>query len=245
MSHTHLHKQSMKKNSISDIHDYVRQARRILDTPIPNDVAGREHVTGKYKEYTRMPAVALPVVTSLATLHEAFDKRTSEPVQASSAITLEDVSLLLSSFRVQEDGGRSYPSGGAKYPIEIYIVGTINEYTRGVFHYHPQRHSLEHLWPLGSMYSVNEIFGSTVKEQTALAIIFTALWRRTSQKYGDFGYQLALLEAGHMAQNILLSAAARGIGARPFAGYNDEMITEVLDLDPGQEQPVYSIQIFA
>ena len=45
------------------------------------------------------------------------------------------------------------------------------------------------------------------------------MWGRTGKKYGDFSYYLGMLEAGHVAQNILLTASALRIGARPIGRF--------------------------
>lgn len=236
----------MKKNLIADINEYVRQARKVLDTQKVSILQGSaQEKELRNKQYERMPSVALPRPLLTNPLDEVLKKRTSSPLLAVNLVDIEHIGALLGTVSDREnEDGRSYPSGGAKYPIEVYLVGTVGEYANGVFHYNPMRHELDHLWPLGRIFSLNEIFGRTVKEQTSFAIIFTAVWERTSEKYGEFGYQLALLEAGHMGQNILLAAAALGLGARPFCGYNEDVITEILDIDEGQEQSVYTIQIF-
>ena len=62
-------------------------------------------------------------------------------------------------------------------------------------------------------------------------------------KYGDFAYTHALLEAGHMSENILLVATALDLLCRPMAGFNDELIPKLLDLDPEEEQPILTIMI--
>lgn len=236
----------MKKNSITDIHQYLRDAlgvRKTLSTFGAEDQGIVEEK--KHKEYERMPFVQLTEYEGAARFTDVLQKRTSTKNSTHKAAGADDLSLILGVLKIRADGSRTYPSGGAKYPVEVYVVGTVGEYVKGVFHYNPSTNTLEHLWPLSSVYAVNEIFGVTATEETAYAIIFTSVWGRTSQKYGDFGYQLALIEAGHMGQNVLLAAAACGVGARPFCGYNDDVLADVLDLDIAHEQVVYSIQVFA
>jgi nitroreductase len=46
-----------------------------------------------------------------------------------------------------------------------------------------------------------------------------------------------------MAQNILLVATALGLDARPIAGFDDEKVLSLLDIDPNLEQPVYMISL--
>lgn len=229
------------KNPLSDIHDFLREVRRVLDTRQPPPENREEQ---KFKSYGRFPSLPLAAPDNLVPLHAAWTQRSSGKVAERHSPAEEDLGAVLAPLRIRADGHRAHPSGGAKYPIETYVLGSVGVYKNSAFHYRPDTHALECLWPIGSVYSLQETFGQTVVEPTVYAVIFTAMWERTAIKYGDFGYQLVLLEAGHVAQNILLAAASVGVGARPFAGYNDEMIVDILDLDPGQEQPVYTIQIF-
>jgi len=61
-------------------------------------------------------------------------------------------------------------------------------------------------------------------------------------KYGTKAYPFSLIEAGHMGQNILLTANDLGIGSCPIGGFIDETIAEVLDLTE-DEIPIYTISL--
>ena len=85
-------------------------------------------------------------------------------------------------------------------------------------------------------------FAPTARDASAF-LLFTAVWERTAAKYGDFGYLHAILEAGHMAQNVLLVASALKLSARPLGGFDDATIHNALGLDSDEEQPVYVIAL--
>ena len=59
-------------------------------------------------------------------------------------------------------------------------------------------------------------------------------------KYGYKAYPFSYLEAGHLAQNILLAAAGSQINACPVGGFVDQALVDLLDLT-GDEIPVYVI----
>jgi hypothetical protein len=44
-----------------------------------------------------------------------------------------------------------------------------------------------------------------------------------------------------MAQNVLLVATAISVFARPLAGFDDEKVAALLDLDTRIEQPLYAV----
>ena len=58
----------------------------------------------------------------------------------------------------------------------------------------------------------------------ACAFLLLAVFGRTRFKYGQRGYRFALLEAGHVAQNVVLAAAALGVAALPLGGYYDAQV---------------------
>lgn len=139
---------------------------------------------------------------------------------------------------------RNYPSGGALYPIETYLFSFSIEGTRpGIFHYNPTTHSLERLWDIPSNITVKDLIKRPDWLFPSNLIVFTAVWKRSSAKYGDLAYSHALLEAGHMSENILLTATALHLESRPVAGFNDARIVELLDLVPEDELPVHAITI--
>ena len=149
--------------------------------------------------------------------------------------------LLGHALKVHPKSHRPYPSGGALYPVEIYFVGDILEdHVPSVFHYHPTLHVLEKMWELRKDFHMSQIFRTPATPLTSAALVFTAVWDRSADKYGDWAYHLAFLEAGHIAQNILLTATAMRAEARPVGGFHDDTVSEILDIDTS-EQPVYSI----
>jgi hypothetical protein len=46
-----------------------------------------------------------------------------------------------------------------------------------------------------------------------------------------------------MSENILLVGTALKLHVRPYAGFNDERIAELLDLNEDEEQTVHSVTV--
>lgn len=57
------------------------------------------------------------------------------------------------------------------------------------------------------------------------------------RRYGLRALRLALLETGHLAQTLLLTASALGLGGTPLGGFHDDLAHELLGLDD-LEQPL-------
>jgi SagB-type dehydrogenase family enzyme len=74
-------------------------------------------------------------------------------------------------------------------------------------------------------------------------IVLSANFGRTLKKYGARGYRYVLLEAGHVAQNICLTAAELGLGSLCVGGYRDRGLNHALGLDGQHEAVVYCIGV--
>jgi SagB-type dehydrogenase family enzyme len=230
---------------LSRLHADLRQTllTRRGATHAPNDVP-----KGLHKEYARMERIPLSEPVELASsLHSALEKRHSTDIaEIGIPLTLEDIASLFGPAlrRHANDIHRNYPSGGALYPIETYLIATLIEGAApGVFHYHPTAHALERLWSLPAAFEMKYIVRHPDTLNPSALIVFTSVWNRSAAKYGDLAYQHALIEAGHMSENILLLSAALGLETRPYAGFDDQRIIELLDVDAGAEQPVHSITL--
>ncbi|MCE9541249.1 SagB/ThcOx family dehydrogenase [Candidatus Kaiserbacteria bacterium] len=228
---------------LTNLHTDLRRVRLTKrgSTDAPENVP-----RGKHKEYLRMRRIPLPEPAHLdITLPAALEKRSSS-LEASGVehISLEEIGTLLGHGLRRRDSSvnRNYPSGGALYPIETYLIApSIKGLAGGIFHYHPTENALERLWDVPTDFSMKKLVGKPDFIVPTLLMVFTSAWTRSSAKYGDFTYTLALLEAGHMSENILLLAGAIGLEVRPMAAFNDNRIIELLDIDERDEQPVHTI----
>jgi SagB-type dehydrogenase family enzyme len=71
--------------------------------------------------------------------------------------------------------------------------------------------------------------------------VITAMFWRSRFKYGLRGYRFALLEAGHVVQNIALAATALRIPALPLGGFYDRRVDDVVGADGLDEATVYAV----
>jgi SagB-type dehydrogenase family enzyme len=86
-------------------------------------------------------------------------------------------------------------------------------------------------------------FQSNLAFDTSLILFLTAVFERSTFKYGARGYRFVLLEAGHVAQNINLVATALGMGCVNLGGYYDRRIDDLLNLDGVTHSTVYMIAL--
>jgi len=86
-----------------------------------------------------------PRLESEVSLEEALLKRRSVREYSNEPLRLVEVAQLLWAAQgiTSEWGGRTAPSAGALYPLEVYVaVGNVDGLAPGVYKYRPQTHEL-------------------------------------------------------------------------------------------------------
>lgn len=206
-----------------------------------------------FKGYPRFERYALPGIKGKGSgFLKLFKRRKSRRgFESSKKISGEQLSYLLTGAKIVRVNGdifygsfRSYPSAGARFPLEVYIVVfSGKDLKKGLYHYHVRTHSLEYLWPVTKA-GVRQAFGDQDFVASASAIIIiTAMMKRTAVKYSDRGYRFALIEAGHLAQNVCLLATDRRMRHCPVGGFIDGKLIKLLDIDPEDELPLYAVAV--
>jgi SagB-type dehydrogenase family enzyme len=144
---------------------------------------------------------------------------------------------------------RSYPSAGALYPVELYFLVPHGngDLEPGIYYYVPNGHYLRVLEWDGKTFqdSVEEIFvGEDMEYVDAdLVCIMSASFWRAKAKYGSRGYRYVMQEAGHIGQNLLLTATALGLGGVPLASFTDNDANDLLGIDGFDEAVVYTASL--
>jgi SagB-type dehydrogenase family enzyme len=137
---------------------------------------------------------------------------------------------------------RAAPSGGARHPVECYLVAlNVRGLRRGVYHYSVRDNVLVAL--------PNEVSREQVarfmKGQRGLAdasalFLMSAVFGRTQWKYREpRAYRVLLLDLGHICQNLLLVATSLGAGVFCTAAFDDDAIDRYLGLDGVSEGVMY------
>jgi SagB-type dehydrogenase family enzyme len=140
---------------------------------------------------------------------------------------------------------RMVPSGGALYPLELFFHSTkVEGVPAGLYHYNPLQHDLAALrYGDESRKLSQSMVQNNLALDSSLLIFITAMFERSTFKYGSRGYRFTLLEAGHVAQNINLVCTAMGLGCVNIGGYYDRQIDDLLGLDGITQSTVYIIAI--
>lgn len=229
---------------LAHLHAQLRRAR-LTREGTEGQQGDIKHFT--HKSYPRMPQIPLPDPANLnCPLADALGARKSATGgNADEAISLRELGTLFGlSLRERPDRRRNYPSAGALYPVETYLLSiSLEGQQPGVFHYEPAAHALERLADVPPRFDMKKLAANPDTLPLSGLIVFTGVWGRSSVKYGDLAYLHTLIESGHMSQNVLLTATALNLEARPYAGFNDRLVAELLDIDESEEQAIHSITL--
>lgn len=187
-----------------------------------------------------------PRLKSGVSLEETLHGRRSVREYADEALTLEEVSQLLWAAQgiTAAWGGRTAPSAGGLYPLELYVAaGNVKELGAGVYKYNPEGHELTKVRDGDVRAQLAEAaLGQRCVKEGAIDIVIAAVYQRTTKKYGDRGVRYVHMEAGHAAQNIYLQAAALNLGMVTVGAFYDEEVKTIVGM-PENEAPLYVIPV--
>lgn len=202
------------------------------DSALSEALANRRSV----REYSDRP-IPFPLLGSL--LDHACG------VTARTAVSLEGGELIQSL--------RAAPSGGALFPIETYVVvlpqashptSPSSELNPGVYHFHPLDRCLEFVrseLPREALEPL--VFVPSQQLVVPVLIVLSGRWQRPLVKYGERGYRNLWLDAGHVAQNLMLVATSLGLATCPIAGFQDDALAAPLQLNPREEPVLYLLTV--
>ncbi len=187
--------------------------------------------------------VELPPASTFGemSLEQALNRRRSvrefKDVRLSNA-TLSQLLWSAQGISDVERGLRTAPSAGAIYPLTVYAVTP-----DGVYQYLPESHALKQV-DIGDqrMDMARAAFNQIWIRRAGLVIVFTAEDVAMRRRYGENAERFIDLEAGHAAQNVLLTAVSRDLGAVPVGAFDAKVLAEVLALD-GDVRPVYMVVV--
>ena len=181
-------------------------------------------------------------------LRKAIEKRTSVRNYLKEPLSLDELSYLLWCTQgVKEVAGRAatfrtVPSAGARHALETYIlINNVSGLEKGLYHFLAIGHRLEKV-------SDDPQIAARIKAAcldqgfvvtSAATFIWSAVAYRMKWRYGERGYRYMHLDAGHVCQNLYLSAEAIDCGVCAIAAFQDEEINNVLGIDGEEEFVIY------
>lgn len=229
---------------MSGIGDKFQQETKYEPSRMPRHRLVWDSKPALYKEYPEAQKIKLPSfkLAEVISLGQTLKQRKSIRDFRQKPISKEQLSYLLwASTGIQriEDGYefRTAPSAGALYPIETYvIINDVRELDAGVYHYSIHGHQLEQLKQgefRGEIAAA--ALGQGMCATAAAVFVWSAVFARCKWKYGQRAYRYIYLDAGHIAENLALTAVSLNLGICEIGALYDDHVNAILGIDGTDE----------
>lgn len=186
-----------------------------------------------------------PELPGDATLADLIEGRRSTREYTTEPVTLDQVAgLLWAGYGVQSDGGRAVPSAGGRYPMTLYLVaGNVPGLDQGCYRFDPAANQLlpHRTGDLRADLASASLDQQSIADAPA-SIVVAGSPDRLRDRYGVRSERFAMIEAGHIGQNLALAAEVLGLGMVTIGAFDDAEVAGVLDL-PADEQVYYVIPV--
>jgi putative peptide maturation dehydrogenase len=163
----------------------------------------------------------LPAADLSSLLHRVFGAQASHEIQPG-AVMLK----------------KNSPSGGSLHPIEAFLlVRRVEGLAPGLYHYHCLEHALEPMRSLpddeAARAAYELVAGQAWFAKAPVLVLMAARFDRNYWKYRNHAkaWKVIQLDAGHLSQNLYLSATELGYGAYITGAINDRCAERLFELD--------------
>ena len=186
-------------------------------------------------------------------LLDAIRDRRSSRVYTQEDMSLEQLAFLLWATQgVKGLRGKSYatlrtvPCGGARHEFETYLlVRRVTGLVPGIYHYLPMEHALECLGAVEDMDTAisDAMSGQSWCAKANVVFLWSMVPYRAEWRYGIYAHRIALVDVGHVGQNLYLACSGLGLGTCGIGAFDDAVCTKLLGLDGDEEYIVYSAPV--
>ena len=210
-----------------------------------------------FKEPMRKEYRKLPTDFSKLKIENDFLKiingRSSHRVYTSEPLELLELSYLLwCSQGVKEIRGKAYasirtvPCGGARHEFECYLaVQKVTGLADGLYHYLPQYHGLEYLKAVDDLPDLisRSLGGQDWAAKANVVFYYSYVPYRSEWRYGIYSHRVVLIDAGHITENVYLSATSINLGACALGYIDEEVADKAFELDGKEEFIFYACPV--
>jgi len=228
-----------------DIHEATRNtrlgalgARRPRLSARPSD----------HKPYPGRRRVALPAPSDEPARTLAEIVRHWAPVDpfADGSLSLADLGRLLyfsngitlnAAASASGQARRAAPSAGALYSGEVYVAAArVQQLPPGVYYYEVAQHRLVEVEAnLAAADLAAALDRPASLAVPAATILLSNVFERYSWRYANRGYRYALIDSGHIGENLRLAAASAGLAQARILAFRDDLLNELLSIDGSEE----------
>lgn len=220
-----------------------------------------EFVSDQMLKKPQPPLVKAPMGGEIVSLPRDFDslplnnqilqvlaQRKSSRVYTRVPVTLLELSFLLWAQQgVRALRGKKYATlrtvacGGARHEFECYLaVLNVDGLKEGLYHYLPMTHEIEFLSaPSELKGTVGDVLaGQTWCGKASAVFFYSVVPYRVEWRYSASAHRVALIDAGHITQNLYVACSALHLGTCAIAALDTDACDALFGLD-GQEEFIF------
>lgn len=187
---------------------------------------------------------------------EILYKRKSSRVYTQKQVSLLELSYLLWATQgVKAVRGQNYATirtvacGGARHEFECYLaVRQVEGLKPGYYHYMPDRHAVELIKEFDLSDEVQEelwkkeisesLCGQNWSWKANVIFYYSVIPYRAEWRYGIWAHRTALIDAGHITQNLYVACSSLELGACAIASVDTETANQMFGMD-GREEFIF------
>lgn len=184
-----------------------------------------------------------PKTKGTVSLESTLNTRRSRRIFTEQPVTLAELSQVLWSAQgvTDDKGHRTAPSAHSLYPFTVYVVvRNVPGVTAGLYQYLPDRHALGSLGLANAGDMLTSAGVQDGAQKAPVVVVLSAAYGKMVEKFPDDPKGTALLEAGHIGQNIYLQLEALKMGGVVMAGFDETKVGQALQLH-SSETAVYLV----
>lgn len=182
-----------------------------------------------------------------------INSRKSHRVYTQEKMDIRQLSYLLWCAQgVKEIRGKSYatlrtvPCGGGRHPFEVYMtVQNVDGLANGLYHYLPMKHHIECLKEEEDLkdFISQSLEGQAWAAKANVVFYFSFVPYRAEWRYGIFAHRMCMADAGHVTENIYLSATSIALGGCAIGAVDGPFCDEKFGLDGNDEFVFYAMPV--
>ncbi len=238
------------RHILVDANHYYLLFHKASENPMPFLRELSEEDLAKMLREGESPLIPFPSSRYTA-LEQLLEKRESVRQFSGEPLSFDELSHLAwvvygrtkrsEKFPESSIGLGTVPSGGAMYPLRLFILTQQSSSGWMVYIGYPKGLQVRSL--VSKQQATHALGEDSILEGAAAVYILTCDFQRIIQKYGNRGYRFALLEAGHAAQNAYLWCAEQNLGVVEVGGFLDEELANLLLLSYPRQAPLTALII--
>ncbi len=209
-----------------------------------------------YKIYEDLPQVSIheslpsPAEPALSAIATSSPDGTAEPASVDAGTVHALCHYAAGVTKVLEMQGqrmrfRAASCTGKLYHVDLYaVVGDVDGLESGVYHFNPDSDSFDVLREGDHRGVLTRASGGQGDVSDApVTFVTTSEWWRNAWKYRDRTYRHAFWDSGTLLANLLAVAHGEGHRATVVAGFADDVVADLIEVDPDEEAPLELVPV--